>query len=352
MTITTTTAIAGPVNRIHQAGLLAVAKANCPYFIGSQAATIVSHGGSFTAHWRRFDELTPTTTAKSEITGTLSLPTREGTPLAVTDVTATIARYGDHAFLTEDMDLVNPTSHSMGIMETFGVQAGRSLNRLQRNELEDNLTIIYQGGGSADTDVADPIGKAAIENVETILATNSAMEFTAMTTGSTNIGTNPILPAYWGICHSHMRPDIEKLSGFKGVETYAGQAVPELGEFGKLGRTRWLETPEASIDTDSGAAAGGNVRSTGSATADLYRSVIIGQNCHGSVGLDTEHIKETYKAGDQLPGVMVIQHAKGTSGVADPLDEISSTGWKSWHAPKILNGNWGRTITSAASTLI
>ena len=60
----------------------------------------------------------------------------------------------------------------------------------------------------------------------------------------------------------------------------------------------------------------------------------------GSVGLGENHAKEIYQGFDRIPAVQLIQHAPGSSGVADPLNEVGSLGWKAFHAGVVLNTNW------------
>ena len=40
-----------------------------------------------------------------------------------------------------------------------------------------------------------------------------------------------------------------------------------------------------------------------------------------------------------------------SAGAADPLNELSTMGWKAWSAAKILNGTWIRGIRTAATAL-
>jgi len=84
----------------------------------------------------------------------------------------------------------------------------------------------------------------------------------------------------------------------------------------------------------------------------------MGMDHHGSVGLGFKHIKEVYNAGDNLPGVQMITKERGSAGSADPLNEISTLGWKSWHAAQVLTdsttpstGPWGYCLRSGASIL-
>lgn len=351
MAVTTTTEIAAPVNRVHQEKFLRNAKARALYFVGSEAGELTAHRNSFTVQWRRIENLTPTTTALTAITGNLSLPTRNATQPSTTEVTATVSKYGDFIFLNEEVELVNVSGQGLKLMEVLGIQAGRSANRLQRNILEDNLTKIRAGNATADSGVAGAITRGLIRQTVNTLNRNDALLFTAATQGSQNTGTSPVRAAYWGMCHHDVEEDIRDLSGFIAAESYAGQTAIAPGEFGTVGGVRFVASSEGTIDTDTGGDPGAQLRTTTGAAADVYHTVVVGMECHGSVGFDTSLIKEAYMAGDKIPGVIMIQKARGSAGVGDPLNEVASIGWKLWHTGAILNGTWGRVITTGANKL-
>lgn len=360
MSVTTQTQIGGPVNVVYQANVLRRAQMVCPYFVGTVPATISQNSGTFTAKWRRYEHLTPVTTALSEITGSLAFPTRTAVQPTVTDVTATVQKYGNFIFLNEEVDLVNITPTVVELTGVLGENAGRSLNRLQRNEEEDNATQLF--AGSSITTASNVTGLAGagflsrtqIARTVNAINRNDAMKFMPQTTGSTNIGTAPVRESYWGICHTDTEEDIRALTGFNGVETYAGQTETVPGEFGHVGGVRWVSTTEATIDAGSGASATASATADGRSTSnryDNYTSIILGREAVGSLGLSAEHVRTIYKPTDNLPAVMLIKHDRGTSGAADPLNEVGSVGWKSWHAPKILNSSWIRAIVHSVSRL-
>jgi N4-gp56 family major capsid protein len=166
--------------------------------------------------------------------------------------------------------------------------------------------------------------------------------------GSRNIGTSPIRRAFWGICHVDTEEDIRSLTGFIPVQDYGSQTSTEEEEFGSLGGVRFISTSEGSIDLAGGFAGTGSAtidgRSQGAARVDVYNTLVYGQDCYGSLGFGTNHVRETYNAGDSLPAVMMIAHARGSAGAADPLNEVATMGWKSWHAAVVLNSNWGRNV--------
>ena len=356
MAITTTTEIAGPVNVQFQVNLLRNAKAVAPYFIGTMPAEITSHGNTFTAKWRRYENLTPVTSALSELTGGLSFPTRTGVQPTVTDVTSTVQKFGNFIILSEEVDLININAQAAKLTEILGINAGQSLNRLQRNVAEDNLTAFLSGTATTATDINTANYSVSDNtNLVNVLQRNDALKFRPRTEGSTFIGTQPIRDAFWVIGHVDWEEDVRELSGFRSIETYSSQTETALGEFGALGSGRLISTSEGGIDLATGVAVTGtataSARSAGGVRYDVYNTVMYGMDCLGSLGLDATYLSEVYRVGDTLPPVMMIMNAKGSAGSADPLHEVATMGWKSWHAGQVLNGTWGRVARHSASKL-
>ena len=352
MTVSTLTSHAtAPVNVLFQSNALRQARARAVYFVGHKPGVLTRHANTLSVTWRRIDALTPTTSALTELSGTLTVPTRAATAIGVTDTSATASKYGDHVFLTEEADLVNFSGLVDEIVTALGIQAGRSMNRLQRNILEDNATAIYANGASANSGVTNPITNILIRNAVNALQSNSALKFTPVTEGSRNIGTAPVNAAYWGLCHVDVEEDIRNLSGFRGVETYAGQTETAIGEFGVAAGARWLSSEEATVDASAGGNPGSDVRSTNGDNADIYPTVILGMEAHGAVSLDTDFLKTVYMAGDRIPAIELISKPRGSAGAGDPFNEVSSLAWKGWHTGAILDANWIRCLRVAASTL-
>ena len=201
MSLTTTTQFAAPVNVVLQEHFLRNIKPRCPYYVGSEPATIQEHAGSFTAKWLDYGNLTPVSSALSELTGTESYPTRTASQASQSTVTATVAKYGNHILLSEEADLVNPSKQEFKLAEVVAINAGQSLNRLQRDELEDNATIIYGSAAANAAATNDKITANDIRYAFNVLENNNADKFFPHSEGSVNIGTAPIRETYIGICH-------------------------------------------------------------------------------------------------------------------------------------------------------
>ena len=357
MTLTvsaTDTELQKPVNVIFQQTFLRNAQARAPYFAGTQPASLTINAGSATAKWRRIENMAPSTTALSEITGTASYGMgRSSVAASFTDVTATVSKYGQFYLVNEEADLFNFSGQMDKLVETLAIAAGRSANQLQRDIAEDNLTIIRTGGVASDGLIDQKIQVADIANAIVTINTNSALTFMPMSIGDERTGTSPILPAYWGICHPHMAYDISNLAGFKSVETYAGQVETVLGEFGTLGvggqAVRFIQTEDASIDADAGASLG-STGLRGTTSVDLYTCVIYGRDALGSVGLGRQHTDGVFRAGENFE-VFEMLMSQRMASPGDPFAEMQSLAYKFWWAGAVLNGAWGRSIRAGATSL-
>lgn len=355
-TITDTDILTKPVNVMFTRRFLEVARYQTHYFAGTDPATISKHAGTATALWLRHEHLTPTTTPLTELNTTVSFPTRTATTPTRTPITKAVSKYGDHIVLNEEADTFNFNGQTAELLDRLAEQAGRSLNWIQRNEMEDNATLVRAGGAASDGAIASKLVVANLDGVVNTLDRNVARTFTTMTTGSQNEATVPIMMGFYGVCHSDVAYDLSKLTGFKSIETYAGQVQVMPGEFGFYGNAgkgiRFCSTADASIDLGSGAAgaASNGLRGTSDNT-DLYTTVIYGRNAVGSLGLEMPLPTEVLNANSGFSPIQIINHGFGSAGVADPLNELSTLGWKAWSAAQILNGTWIRGIRSGATVL-
>lgn len=357
-TITATdTELQNPINAVFEQTFLRRAQQNCPYFMGTSPGTMTKQAGTSTIKWRRIEQETPSTSALTELTGTAAyMQGRSADTPTFTDVTATVAKYGQFYIVNEEVDLFNPNRTSNELVAVLGESAGRSLNQLQRDIGEDNATKRYAANVANEASVESIVTTGSLNRVINELCQNSARPFTAMTTGSSNIGTAPILPAFWAICNPDVANDVAGLTGFKSIETYAGQVATVTGEFGYYSNAgygcRFVQTPEASINANGGGSLSGqDLKSTSAVQVDTYTILIYGQDAFGSVGLGERHTDGVYRAGDNSGGWEMIYHPKGSSGASDPFDELSTVAWKAWYAGAVLNSNWSRALLVAATDL-
>jgi N4-gp56 family major capsid protein len=357
LTITATdTELQKPVNVAFSQTFLRRARQKLPYYMGTQPGVLTKQAGTSTIKWRRIEQQTPSVSELSELTGTAGyMQGRDADVPTFTDVVATVAKYGQFYIINEEVDLYNPNGTMRELIDVLGEAAGRSMNQLQRNISEDDLTQRFSANGASDGVVNAIVVAADLQLIVQELWTNSARTFNAMTSGDTNIGTSPLLDSYWAICHPHVAHDVAGITGFKSVETYVGQTRTVPGEFGYYARAgmglRFVASEDASIDAGAGAPlSGADLRST-SGNGDLYTIVMYGKDCLGSVGLGQSLTDGAFEAGDDTGDWEIIIHKAGSGGTSDPFNEISTVAWKSFHAGAVLNPAWGRALRVAATDL-
>lgn len=359
LTITATdTELQKPVNVVFEQTFLRRAQQLLPYFAGTVPGQINKGAGTSTIKWRRIEQETPSTVALAELTGTATyMQGRNADVPSFTDVVATVAKYGQFYIVNEEVDLFNPNGTGDELMAVLGESAGRSLNQLMRDIMEDNATQRFAGNVASDGAVVTVAVKENFKRIVNELNKNSARGFGAISAGSDRVGSTPILASFWGICHPDAAEDVAALTGFKSVESYINHTAIAPGEFGYLGGTgrgiRFIQTEDASVDASAGAtgAAAADLRLTTSDKADLYSIVIYGMDSFGSVGVGRRHTDGVYRAGENQDSFELIHHRRGSGGTSDPFNEIETMAWKAWFAGAVLNATWSRTLRTGATNL-
>src|SRR3990167_177531 len=230
--ITDVPIISDPVNVVLQRRFLDRARAVAVYAQGTMAAELPTHQGSDTIKWRRYENISPSVTALAELTGNLSFTARSSVVPSITDVTGTVARYGQFFATNEEVDLINPTEQEAELIDVLPIAAGRSLTRLIRNEMEDNLTAIRAGSAASDGAIVKKLLGDTVAKGVNVLQNNEAMMFYPETGGNTNVGTSPLRWSFLGFTHVNVEYDIRKHAGFVPAESYMNQAQTYMNEIG------------------------------------------------------------------------------------------------------------------------
>lgn len=338
-------------------GLLTAARKKLPFFNGTLPGQLTKHGSTASVKWERLDNLAPTTTAMTEITGTTAAFFGRSTVLpSITTQTAAMAKYGNAVLLTEEIDLQQMNLRAARFVDNLGANAGESLNLLMEAIYAGATLVRYSngaaGGGSALTDVAATISIGDIKYSVNQLNRNSGMMFTPEGFGSTNIGTTPVRASYYGICHPDVEEDIRSLTGFNDVVTYGGYTATMPYEFGAVGGVRWCASEVCPIATGAGTDSANGLRGASATAHDVYSSYIYGKEAVGSVGLGNMHATtstEMYNPATPA-AVEIINKPLGTVGT-DLFNEVQSIAWKAWFAGAILNSGWIVRVRSGASSL-
>lgn len=320
MANTTTSEVTQAVNVFYDRALLRKA---IPLFVHLNWAQIrdIPRNNGTTIKFRKYTLLTPATTALSEgVTPT-------GSQLSITDITATIAQYGDYVTLTDKLVFTTLDPVLTETAELLGIQYQQTIERICRDVMVAGTTIQYASTAVSRVTVtsAMKITKAEVQEAVRTLKTNITRKITSMVDFSTGFNSSPINTCYIGICSPSTTYDLKNIPGFIRIEEY-GQKKAMEGEVGALDEVRFVETTEAKVFSSAGA---GNI--------DVHATLILGSDAYGITRISGEAIKNIIKP-------------LGSAGSADPLDQRQTSGWKATFVAKILNESWMLRLEHAVTS--
>jgi len=273
-----------------------------------QVRDIPRNGGTNTIKFRRYGNLTAATTALTEGV------TPVGSQLSITDVSATVAQYGDYITITDVIDYESKDPVLVEAAEILGDQMGDTIDQLTRDVLAAGSVITYIGdtsrGGITTTDL---ITATEVRKAVRTLKIAKARRVTRMINASTGVATEPVAASYIGIVHPNTTYDLQDETGWVPVEKYSSTMKVMEGEVGKLHEARFIETTNAKVFTGEGSGA-----------IDVYATIIFGMDAYGITRISGEAVKNIIKP-------------LGSGGTADPLNQRATSGWKATFVAKILN---------------
>jgi len=241
-----------------------------------------------TVNFRRFNRLEPATTALTEgVTPT-------GNNLSISEITATVAQYGDFVTITDKLDLVGIDPVATETVEVQGEQASETLDIVVRNVVAAGTNVYYPGGGTSRVEVeaGHTIDGDAVRRIRQIMARN-------------NVKSPRGSDGYIAFIHPDNSHDVMGDAQWKDVALYQGGTKIVNGEIGKLHGVRFVETTLAPVWEDEGAA-----------SADVYGIIVIGADAYGVPDI----------AGSSKPETII--KGFGSGGTSDPLNQRSTIGWK------------------------
>jgi len=310
---TTRTQIPAEVNNFYDRTLLMRALPQFIHTKWAQTRNIPRKAGTNVIKFRRYGNLTAATTPLTEGV------TPAGSQLSVTDVTATVAQYGDYVTVTDVLDYESQDPVLMEAAEILGDQAADTLDQLTRDVLNAGTSVSFGGSGNtatADVAAGDVLTTTLLDAALLTLKNNNTRKVSQQVDATTGIGTTPIKAAYIGIVHTSLGAKVKALTGFVSVEKYPSQTDVMEGEIGYYNEIRFVESTNGKVFT--GAGTGG---------IDVYTVVLMGMHAYGTTAINGEALKNIVKP-------------LGSAGTADPLDQRATSGWKATFVAKILNNNF------------
>lgn len=312
MANTDTTAVSAGVNNFYDRVMLKAARPLLVHLRWGQVKPL-PRNNSLVIKFRRYGLLTANTVALSEGV------TPSGTALSVTDITGTVAQYGDYVTLTDVLQFSTLDPLLTETADLLGQQAGNTLDQICRDVLVAGTTAQYASSATTTNTVTASmtLTRAEIREAVRTLQNNDALKVTRMVNPSTGFNTSPINAAFIGIISPNSLYDLKDESGFIPVEEYGSQAGVMEGEVGAMDDVRFVMTTNAST-------------TTGTLTT-VHRTMIIAQNYYGISQISGEAMQNIVKA-------------LGSAGTADPLNQRSTSGWKATFLAKRLNENFAVRI--------
>jgi len=215
----------------------------------------------------------------------------EGIMLAETEVTVALEQYGEYARCTDKLDLAHLDLNIMRKTKLFGDAGARSIDAVVRDELATCTNVIYANGKTSRSSLtaADKLTSLELRKAVRALKKKHAQRFNGY---------------YIAICGPDVIFDLQADEAFVKVSAYQDKENIYSGEVGRLFGCRIVESTEAKIFEGEGADG-----------ADVASIIVLGQYAYGYT---------SWKGAK--PRVIVKQ--AGSAGVADPLDQVSSIGWK------------------------
>ena len=298
----TLTSLSAEAQTFYDKQLIRVAEPNLAYRIHAQKTRVPKNGGN-KVNWRDFQKLAINANALTD--GVIP----DGKKISIVPIDGTIKFYGDYVTTTDQLQLMAIDKIVMESNKRLGLQAAETLDFLAGSEFCTGTNVIYAGGVTKRSDLtADSVATVELFiKAAQFLKTKSAPK---------------IDKSYFAIVHPAVSYDLMTYTDEKGnnpfidVSKYANKEAIVEGEIGKMFGIRFIESPTAITTTTDGSAEGEIV----------YQTIVYGDNAFGVVDLEGGNLRSIVKP-------------LGSAGSADPLDMISTIGWKAADCCKILNND-------------
>lgn len=215
----------------------------------------------------------------------------ESVMLTETEVTVKLEQYGEYARCTDKLDLSHLDMNILRKTKLFGDAGARSIDAVVREELATCTNVIFAGGKTAREELTaqDKLSTRELRKAVRMLKKAHAQTFGGY---------------YIAIVGPETFYDLQDDETFVAVSRYQDKEAIYNGEIGRLFGCRIVETTEAKIFEGAGAEG-----------ADVASVIVLGQYAYGYT---------SFKGAKPR----VIVKPAGSAGTADPLEQISTVGWK------------------------
>jgi N4-gp56 family major capsid protein len=329
MATTTLTQVAPGTQAFYDRNLLSRAQPNDVHGRFGQKRPIAQRSGN-QIKFRRYSQLAAATTALTEGVSP------GGSSLSVTDVTATLAQYGDFVTLSDLVSMTNQDPVVTEATDVLGDQAGTTIDQVRRDILVAGTNVAYASSVADRLSLVNKLLAADLDKAIRYLKGQNAKFMKEGVSATDQVGTSAMRKAFIGIVHPDVEYDLEAITGFKPVSDYPSGATAIEDEIGAYKNIRFVSSTNAKIWTAATTASTAGYKATGGAANDVYATLIIAAEAYGVCPLSGNAMSTYVKA-------------LGSAGTADPLEQRSTVGWKATTITQILNQAWMLRIESLAT---
>lgn len=269
--------------------------------------------------FRRYSALTPALTPLTEGV------TPSGSSLAVTDIVATLAQYGDFVVLSDVVDMVNQDPVITEATEVLGDQAGITIDQVRRDVLVAGTNVAYASGAASRAATINKITGPDLDKAIRFLKNQNAKFIKDGISGSDKVGSGSVRKAFIALAHPDVEFDLEQIAGYRAVSDYGSQESVMEDEIGSYKNIRFVSSTNCKVFADATTVLTGGFK--GTTKNDVYATLILADNAYGICPL----------AGAAMETIV---KALGSGGTTDALNQRSSVGWKAMTTTKILNEAW------------
>ena len=241
----------------------------------------------------------------------------DGQTLAMTEVSGTLQGYGGYVAISDmlDMTAIDPVADEA--VELMADQGALSLDTIIRDVLHSGTNVQYAGGQAARNTLT-PEHKLTVEDLRKAVRT--------LKRNNTPTFQREGHAFYVAIVGPDTVYDLQSDATWQDVAKYQDKEKIFSGEIGRMFGVVVVESPNAKVFTSAGAAmTGGEVGQE----YDVASTIVFGQNAYGVVDLEGRG------------NTRAIIKPAGSAGSSDPLDQITTVGWKvDAFVCKILQQGW------------
>ncbi len=290
MATVNTTSISPEMQTYYDRQLLESMKPKLVHYEYAQKRPYKRQNGK-TVSFRKWTPFEPLTSALQE--GTIP----DGQALSSTEITAVVAGYGGYVAVSDLLDLTAIDPVISDAVDLMADQGALSVDTIIRDTLHSTGTnVLYAGGATsrATVDATKKLTTAEIRKAARLLKKNKALPFVR---GGKSY--------YVAIVGPDTTYDLQSDELWQDVAKYQDAEAIFSGEIGRLFGVIFVETSGAMIFENAGAS-----------SAHVASTLVLGQNAYGVVDIE----------GSSRPRAVV--KTPGDSGTSDPLEQISTVGWK------------------------